>query len=141
MGMYTRLQLDLEIYPKFAEEVKSYIENTSRMRSSSYYFYDRGQHELVQDDAKSIWERGNFDRSQTAPMQVLHCDISLKNYTGEIEAYLELLNGKVHHGAGSDLEHVGSIRYEENVIPQLIFSTYDDTLVVKDITIEGVTNG
>jgi hypothetical protein len=118
MGMYTHLRLDVEIYPKFKNEVLAYIESVPRLRCTSYYFYDQGRHFIEEDDvAKSIIEKGS---RETAPMCVIHADVSLKNYENEIDSYLEFLTGKMPM-ASFDGECVGSVRYEEDLIPDLLF--------------------
>lgn len=118
MGMYTRLQLDVEVYPKYKTEILAYIESVPRLRTTSYYFYDRGQNFIEEDEhAKSIIEKGS---RETAPMCVLHTDISCKNYGMEIQEFIKFLNGKVHFAGSYSGEHVGSIRYEEDTLPDLI---------------------
>jgi hypothetical protein len=119
MGMYTHLRLDVEIYPKFKDEVLAYIDSVPRLRCTSYYFYDQGRHFIEEDDhAKCMIEK---DSKEVASMCVLHADVSLKNYTQEIETYLEFLTGKVVHAGAFDGEYVGSVRYEEDLIPDLLF--------------------
>lgn len=119
MGMYTHLRLDVEIYPKFKDEVLAYIEATPRLRCTSYYFYDQGRHFIEEDDvAKAIVEPGS---RETAPMCVIHADVSLKNYEGEIESYLEFLTGKMLNAGSFQSEYVGSVRYENDDIPDLLF--------------------
>jgi hypothetical protein len=119
MGMYTHLRLDAEIYPKFKDEVLSYIESVPRLRCTSYYFYDQGKHFIEEDDhAKCMVEEGS---REVAPMCVLHADVSLKNYTKEIESYLEFLTGKIVNAGSFDGEYVGTVRYEEDLIPDLLF--------------------
>jgi hypothetical protein len=126
MGMYTHLRLDVEIYPKYKDEVLAYIESVPRLRCSSYYFYDQGKHFLEEDDvAKNVMEPGS---KETGPMTVIHADVSLKNYEGEIDAYLAFLKGKVCNG-GYDGECVGFVRYEEELIPDLLFFKWEDERV------------
>lgn len=118
MGMYTHLRLDVEVYPKYKDEVLAYIDSVPRLRCTSYYFYDRGQNFIEEDDmAKCPVESGSTDVS---PMCILHTDISCKNYGGEIEAFLEFLSGKLVN-AGYDGECAGMVRYEEDLIPDLLF--------------------
>jgi hypothetical protein len=118
MGMYTHLRLDLEIYPKYKDEVLAYIESVPRLRSTSYYFYDRGQHFIEEDDhVKCVVENGS---RETAPMCTLHADVSLKNYGNEIGQYLEFLGDKVALSGSFDGEIVGLVRYEEDFMPDLL---------------------
>ena len=107
MGMYTHLHLDVEIKPESLQEVAKKIEFGQRLRSSSYYFYDQGKNEIESDYAVS-----------NIPMHVLHTDISLKNYEGEIDRFLEFLNDKVTDM--SEGQFYGFVRYEEDNIPDLI---------------------
>lgn len=132
MGMYTHLRLDVEIYPKFKDEVLRYIDNVPRLRCTSYYFYDRGQHFIEEDDvAKSVVEKGS---KEVAPMCIIHADVSLKNYNGEIDSYLAFLEGKVTYYPSA--EYVGSVRYEEDLIPDLLF-TEKGKIIRKKVTVNG----
>lgn len=131
MGMYTHLRLDVEIYPKFKDEVLAYIDSVPRLRCTSYYFYDQGRHFIEEDKhTKCVIEPNS---KEIAPMCVIHADISLKNYEGEIGAYLEFLNGKIVVG-GYDGECVGMVRYEEDLIPDLLFAE-NNRIVRKTVTI------
>jgi hypothetical protein len=138
MGMYTHLRLDVEIYPKFKDEVLAYIESVPRLRCTSYYFMDQGKHFIEEDEhAKNVMEPGS---KETGPMCVIHADVSLKNYTGEIDAYLEFLKGKICNG-GYDGEYVGTVRYEEDLIPDLLFFKWENervgTIVRRKVEVNG----
>jgi hypothetical protein len=119
MGMYTHLRLDVEIYPTFEAEILNYIESVPRLRCTSYYFMDQGKHFIeIDDNARTIFSPD--DRKVIAGMRILHADVSLKNYTGEIEDYLDFLKGKILN-AGREGDYVGTIRYEEDSVPDLLF--------------------
>lgn len=136
MGMYTRLQLDVEIYPDFVSEVEKYVASVPRLRCTSYYFNDRGENNIVIDDHARCLRNPDVEpkRENTAPMAVLHVDISCKNYGMEIETFLKFLEGKVVSAGGYDEEHVGLMRYEEDKVPRLIFRE-NDKLVIKEIVV------
>lgn len=136
MGMYTRLQLDVEIYPDYVEEVERYVESVPRLRCSSYYFYDRGENKIVIDDTAKCLRNPNVEptRENVLPMAVLHVDISCKNYGMEIQEFLKFLEGKVVSAGGYDEEQVGLIRYEEDKDPKLIYREHMK-LVIKEIKV------
>lgn len=119
MGMYTHLRLDVEIYPTFAAEVQNYIDSVPRLRCTSYYFMDQGKHFIeIDDDARTIFSPD--DRKVFSGMRIVHADVSLKNYEKEIENYLDFLEGKILN-SGHEGDYVGTIRYEEDTIPDLLF--------------------
>jgi hypothetical protein len=132
MGMYTQLMLNVEIYPDYVEEVEAYVANVPRLRCVSHYFNgDHGYNEIRRDNIARCLRNPFVEpkRENTEPMAWLHVSISCKNYEQEIQKFLAFLSGKVVNGGGNAIEHVGHMRYENDVMPKLIFfHAIDNTL-------------
>lgn len=122
MGMYTQLQLDIQIKPGSAQTVENflYYSKTFGNNPTSYYFNDDGR----------IYLETNYKATAGMPIITLHVNVSVKNYEGEIEELIRFLSPHVDV-TESIPNMVGYMRYETNRLPHLIYSTTEGLKLVE----------